>query len=347
MLTSESYFDQFNEEQPCGIDLESENATYIELDQLERLTKGRDAQEIGEGDNKITTSAEPPEWRAASQAAEALLLRSCDLRALVVYIQSLANINGYDGLRVGLSILEQAIELHWRSVFPLLDAEDGNDPTQRLNIICGLCDIEKILQPLRVCALVRQREVGQHSLRDALIAKGKMPAPEGEGAPQWANILSVMRSMEEADLVAIRDSIQQSRSSLTNIDASLANYVGAAHTPDLAPLHDLLKEALSVINSGLNEKQGVADEIETDASSDSGSRESSHSAALRPIQSRRDVMHALGLICDYYRIHEPSSPVPFMLKRAQSLVEKDFYALLQDLLPESYRQFDVIKGSEE
>ena len=50
------------------------------------------------------------------------------------------------------------------------------------------------------------------------------------------------------------------------------------------------------------------------------------------INSRNDVIQAIDRICDYYAMHEPSSPVPLLLRRAQGMVAKSFYEILEDYM---------------
>jgi len=49
------------------------------------------------------------------------------------------------------------------------------------------------------------------------------------------------------------------------------------------------------------------------------------------IRSRDDVVRAIDRICDYYAQVEPSSPVPFLLKRAQKLAKMNFVEAVQEL----------------
>ena len=53
---------------------------------------------------------------------------------------------------------------------------------------------------------------------------------------------------------------------------------------------------------------------------------------------------AIDKICRYYETHEPSSPVPLILRRAQRLVSKSFVEVIQDLSPEAMRQIEIIAG---
>ena len=42
-------------------------------------------------------------------------------------------------------------------------------------------------------------------------------------------------------------------------------------------------------------------------------------------------MRAIDSICEYYRQVEPSSPVPYLLRRAQKLARMDFVQAVQEL----------------
>jgi type VI secretion system protein ImpA len=56
-------------------------------------------------------------------------------------------------------------------------------------------------------------------------------------------------------------------------------------------------------------------------------------------RTRADAIRLLEQIGTYYRIAEPSSPVPFLTDRARSYAERDFLSLLKELLPQ-----DALKG---
>ena len=60
-------------------------------------------------------------------------------------------------------------------------------------------------------------------------------------------------------------------------------------------------------------------------------------------KTRSDAIRLLDQIGTYYRVAEPSSPVPFLTDRARSFVERDFLSLLKELLPEA--AFKGIPGS--
>jgi len=57
------------------------------------------------------------------------------------------------------------------------------------------------------------------------------------------------------------------------------------------------------------------------------------------VRSRGDATRLLDQIGSFYRVAEPSSPVPFLTDRARSYAERDFLSLLKEFLPP-----DALKG---
>jgi type VI secretion system protein ImpA len=70
-------------------------------------------------------------------------------------------------------------------------------------------------------------------------------------------------------------------------------------------------------------------------------------AATGRIQSPDDVRRRLDDLCEYYARHEPSSPIPLLLRRAQRLVGLSFTDLMQDLAPGGISELRVVAGPDE
>jgi type VI secretion system protein ImpA len=49
-------------------------------------------------------------------------------------------------------------------------------------------------------------------------------------------------------------------------------------------------------------------------------------------------------ICQYFERHEPSSPIPLLLRRAQKLVDKNFLDVIRDVCPEAMGTVQAIGG---
>ena len=65
------------------------------------------------------------------------------------------------------------------------------------------------------------------------------------------------------------------------------------------------------------------------------------------VTSREDALRALDKISQYFRRHEPSSPVPLILERAKRIIDKDFMDILKDLSPDGVSQARTIFGLED
>ncbi|MGP6219195.1 ImpA family type VI secretion system protein, partial [Pseudomonas paraeruginosa] len=64
------------------------------------------------------------------------------------------------------------------------------------------------------------------------------------------------------------------------------------------------------------------------------------------IGNREDVLRQLDRLLEYYVRHEPSSPVPVLLKRAKTLVTADFAEIVRNLIPDGITQFETLRGPE-
>jgi type VI secretion system protein ImpA len=124
----------------------------------------------------------------------------------------------------------------------------------------------------------------------------------------------------------------------------------------MTALSELIREAEKTIAAPLALRIEQSPELANDAVTESPTDEmqmvvantvqSVASGTLNAINNRNDVIRALDLICDYYRLQEPSSPIPLLLRRAKLLVKKDFLEILQELAPDGLAQAQTLRGSE-
>jgi type VI secretion system protein ImpA len=63
------------------------------------------------------------------------------------------------------------------------------------------------------------------------------------------------------------------------------------------------------------------------------------------IRSRDDVIRVLDRICEYYERHEPSSPLPMLLRRAKRLATMSFLDILRELAPDGVAQAEALGGA--
>jgi type VI secretion system protein ImpA len=334
--------------QPCGEDLEYD-ANY---GALERATRGKPEQVFG---NTIVP-AEPPDWTQVQRESIELFKRTKDLRIAAYLTQALIRTQGWAGFRDGLTLIQGLLMQYWEYVHPLLDPDDDNDPTSRINTIVTLCDPEMTLDGLRFASLVNARGIGSFSLRDWQIANKEIVPPKDAQIPELNVIEAAFQQVEFSALRTTADAINQSRQLLASIEAVLLERVGVGTAPDMTALSELIREAEKTIAAPLALRIEQSPELANDAVAESPTDEmqmvvantvqSVASGTLNAINNRNDVIRALDLICDYYRLQEPSSPIPLLLRRAKLLVKKDFLEILQELAPDGLAQAQALRGSE-
>jgi len=327
---------------PCGEDLEYD-PLFAEMEKLAQETPERQY-----GDTIIP--AEPPDWRGVKKAALSLLERTRDLRVAVYLARALLQSDGFPGFAEGLALVEGLIERYWDGVYPLLDPDDDNDPTLRINTIVALCDSETTLRDLRETPLVSSRALGRFSLRDVQVAMGVLTpvAGDDEELPTQSRLDAAFQDADLEVLQATAEAVAGARERVERIEAALTDQVGVTQAPDMSDLTGVLKEVRQVLTEQL-QRRGVSATGETEGQGESEDGAASGAATgqrlvVGDIASREDVIRMLDKICDYFSRYEPSSPVPFLLKRAKNLVTKDFMEIMLDLAPGGTEQANLIFG---
>lgn len=342
VIDIESRLSEIAADTPCGEDLEYD-PQFVEM---EKLAQGTPERQYG----STIIPGEPPDWREVSKAALDLLERTRDLRVAVYLTRALLNTDGLPGFADGLALLEGLVERHWDLIYPQLDPDDDNDPTLRINTIVALCDPETTLYDLRGAPLVSSRALGRFSLRDVQIAAGLLTpvaTDEERAPPNQSMINGAFQDALLEDLQAIAEAATTAFERTERIEALLTDQVGVTQAPDLSALTGVLKEIRQILNEQLQRRgvsvAGESGGVET-MEPGSGGSGATQQMVVGEIASREDVIRTLDKICEYYSRYEPSSPVPFMLKRAKKMVRMDFMEILRDLAPGGTDQADLIFG---
>ncbi|OQW67442.1 MAG: type VI secretion protein [Proteobacteria bacterium ST_bin11] len=340
MVDLSGLLSEFSPDNPCGENLEYDNA---------RVALDNDIQ--GTPENQFSgEKALPPNWREVNKQAIALLQKSRDLQVILYLIRSLIPLEGICGFRDGLQYLEEALNRYWDSIHPQLDADDGFDPTMRINILEELINFDWILRPLSLAMLVESKAVGRFNLRDIQYATDKIDPPAGVEKPDVSAIKAAFLDVDSEALNASYQAVIDSIRSVDELDAFAGEKVGVGQGANLSALKTLLKDILYQYEQfGGSRLAGEAELEQTELEGGNteivgGSGSVKAKSISGAIESRQDVLRALEMLCKYYAENEPSSPVPILLKRAKYLVTADFIEVIQNLLPDALSQLDAIKG---
>ncbi len=341
---------------PCGPDLSYEP----EFQAMERAANGK--PELQYGDQIYP--AEPPNWPAVLGQAFDLSRKTRDLRVAVIVWRGAIGTTGLAGAASGLELICGLLE-EWAHVHPVLDEDDGQDPTMRLSALMPLCALDQGLAELRQARLVPELD----GLTFRAIELAAYPAAA----------LPAEQALTEGELLASLEGLCQRHPQLS-VDAQRAH--AAAHAIaslldskpsgslklDFAPLLRLLQLPLTALaRLAPRSSSPTPDEPDAPAAShgveaDPGSPSlqlvaetdqplpkagaTDANRTLPVMCSRADAERLLDELLRWFQAHEPSHPAPLLIRRIQRWMSMDFLAIVHDLGPEQLPHFERATGAE-
>ena len=332
MLDIEKLLLELEGDTTCGENLEYDPLILESREAME----GKPEQQIGDD----VIEGEEPDWKTVKKNGLELCERTHSLEVYISLVRALMNLDGYAGLAESSKLLESAIGKYWTCIHPQLDPDD-DDPTERLNMLAIFDDFNFLLT-LQKIQILQTKGVGSVSLYDIRNTNTNV---DDENIIDEQLISAVFNSCSEEDKQQAFSYLDQCSSNFQNISTLLQEEetVGAANAPSFSELLKILNEAKSAVGSHLgHETEDSFDEGEVVATNSSfGNSANMNSSG---ISSRQDVIQSLEKIEEYYLKNEPGSPIPLLLQRAKSLVNKDFITLMEELSPDSLHQLEMIFG---
>jgi type VI secretion system protein ImpA len=319
---------------PCGPNLEHDLAFFT----LEEAAKGKPEQRLGD----VVRPAEDPNWSVVAETAHTLLLKSKDLRVAVHLTRALIHTEGLSGLAAGLELIHGLLERYWDAVYPRLEADHADDPTERVNGLAPLTDPGAVIADIRSARFVESREHGQLQIREVEIALGRL-APVGAGTVKTLGEVHAQIAAAFGDDRTLVRSVRRSRELVETIQGLVNERVGAEHAVDLKPLRQCLDSVLEVCDAVLTDERADGVAAPPLPAADR-STATAFAAPLAEVRSRDDAVRLLDHVCAYLRVHEPSNPAPLFIRRAQRLMRKDFVAIVKDLIPDSLPSLERLAG---
>lgn len=321
----ETLIEPVSADAPCGADLEDT-----------QLLAGFDAYRVFGSDTPLSPDTE---WREIRDQSLEALGQSHDLRLLAHLAAAIVRIEGPIAFCKVVAIADRWLSEHWDQVFPRVD----EDAILRRNALNSFADRMAIVDAVRRAPVVAHRQLGSFSLRDLELASGQLTPTEADAkAPGMGQIEATLAGTPPADLAALSGALQAAVGSLRNIVATMQSRGGYESAPDFeALLRPLLR-----IDKLLTEHMpaAAANEPGTAAAGTGEGAPAMSSGSVTDIKSRQDAIRALDAVSAFFRMHEPSSPVPMFLERAKRLVSKSFMEVLEDIAPDSVGHAKLIGG---
>ncbi|MEY4766043.1 MAG: hypothetical protein RI907_2716 [Pseudomonadota bacterium] len=337
LIDVEALLAPLSDDAPCGSDLEYD-ADFLALDEA---AKGKAEQQFGD----TIIPGEEPDWRQMQSLASSLFERTRDVRVAVHLLRAATRLQGVRAAAEGLQLIQGLLERHWDHVHPMLDADDDNDPTMRLNALAPLVDGDTFLRDLRAASTGGRMGVRG---RDLELAFGKGQPPEGE---EFMPAMGVVQALTDASAQdpGLCDALIGMVDTVAAID-SLVTAKATVTGPEFRPLRLIAQAFRDAAQQAMGgqageagaEGEGGSGEWAQDGSAPAGGM--AVPGGLGALRTRQDAIQALEKVCEWIEHNEPSNPAPLLIRRAQRLINMSFMDILKDLVPDSVDQMSKLAG---
>jgi type VI secretion system protein ImpA len=333
---------------PCGEDLEYDP----DFMALQQAATGKREQQFG----STIIPAEPPDWARVERIAKQLCQRTLDVRVLVLLTLAWTESRGLPGYVDGLRVVDGILQKYWDSVHPRVVDGDFEDPLPRMNALAALAEAEGLGRSVRDARLLEDAGASM-SLRqvEALLDSSKadqIDYPGGIGRLREA----ARRAQEKAaaPVMALHAALEL----LQRIRETSERALGQSWTPDFSRLERSLRTVVQLLPEQAQpapaEKVQAANgdvPAQADASGqgiasplNGGSGQGLASIKDIEISTRDDVQVLLEKACQYMERTEPSHPAPMLIRRAQRLLDLNFFQIIEELVPEGLQKIESLAG---
>lgn len=306
-----------------------------------------------------------PDWQTLRSAAETLFrggmakdLTDVDRQiefkpvkhlgpAMVLTVVALQT-DGLAGFAAGLDLVARLLDKYWDTLYPLrVDDDEPFYPRANLLSPLGLPynelrDSWKFLERVYAARLIEAGRNGPLSVRDCLFARAatlKLSLPAGPEITEEAVLYALP---DPAQSQSRRDALSRAISAAEKIEKVFRDKAANQGTPALDELRKVLKAAGELLEG---KKQIPADPVTPTEKPSTGPVQNG------AIASSQDAIRRLDELIAYFRKEDKTSPVPFMLERAKTVIDKNFLEVLEQLnelgeqAPKEFRKMAGIKAT--
>ena len=328
---------------PCGENMEYDPRMMA----LEEDIVGKPEQQMGDS----IIPATPPNWKDILKNAASLLEDTRDLRVFIYWTAAQLAREGLSGLYEGLQHILYFSTEAWDELWPVPDDGDVQERLSAfalLSPMAGSFDADMtVVQLLLDQKLCFSHAVGSYSLRDI------REAQETGNEEARKLIRAAYLDSPEAELEKVKTCIDNILQCLRDIRECYDNH--GMGTPDLRMITDIVKEMQLFYKSQPAEQPEAPAPTVSEAPSASVSAAPAAAAgpvaavpvalpAAAPgvINGRQDAIRTMKALCQWFEENEPSSPVPYFLKRAIRCVGANLFDIVEDLAPQMKEQLKLI-----
>lgn len=350
-VISHDWLSPISGDAPCGTDLEYD-PEYVVMSA--KSTVQPDAQY-----GNFVGSADPVNWGDIDRDCRRLMLRTKDIRIAVLFTRCRTRLAGAAGFGEGMALLASLLDTYPDAIHPQLAVDADRDAALeiRANALQALTDTDGLLSDLREVSLGKST-VARLQVRDVERAFARPRPVDALAQDSVTQQLDALREQNPALLAGF----DQALVSLESVQAWCGLHLDS-FAPDLSALTKLLgllarPVTTCVVDQSVEADTVVddlvaseADEMQTDTVAEqfneppqpSGPIDHARSArgAYTPLTDRQAALDKMRQARLWFETHEPSSPIPVLLKRAEQFVGASYAQVMQAIPPELLAQWDT------
>ncbi|CAJ0890502.1 type VI secretion system protein TssA [Ralstonia flatus] len=312
-----------SEAHPCGNDLEYD-PDFVLLQG--KVTPKQDAQY---GD--FVSPPEAINWTEVERDCRRLLLRTRDIRILILLVRCRVRLDEAIGLRDGLCILSRLLETWPDAIYPQVVVDGEPDPAVRANALAALADPQGLMQDVRDLVISTN---GALRLRVRDVERSlSIPRAADALAPEAVqHQLRELRNQSDAALSAL----DEAQALASSIDSWARHHLPDDY-PDLGTLLRLLDTvtgasppaAPTVIALPVSERSPATSPGLMGITIEGPVVTPLENNPPEPVMDRNTALASIQAARIWFEAHEPSSPVALLLKQAERLTGKRFDEVFQ------------------
>jgi type VI secretion system protein ImpA len=329
-MNLEAFKQPVNDTAPCGADLENGNdPRWL---QLNTLAAGEKKEGI----------VQPPKWTEVRDLALELAQETRHLRLGVILTECATFLEGLTGFAGGLGLIRAWCEQFWDDVYPAGEPEDKRDfrppVLEALNYPSFLVKMKGVP--------VSKSAGGRFSIGD-LQAAVEADQNDGDAANQARLVQGTFSNTPpeiiQENLAALSTALEHARA----IESIFDDKFGYGYGVNFGDLRDTLNKMIELIRTYAPSAGGAPAESSNSAGADTTAAGMPSPfqpvAASGAIHSRESAIAVLDKVIEWFEKNEPSSPIPFLLKRAQRCVGMNFIQLMDELANDRSQAETVLK----
>jgi type VI secretion system protein ImpA len=337
---------------PAGIDLRTDSSPsspYYAIKDARSQARAAERQMMVDGDE----AGVQVDWRPViSNGKKALTEKSKDLEVVAYMIEALARLNGFAGLRDGFRLTRELLERYWDNLYPLPD-EEGLDT--RVAPLTGLNGDEAegaLITPITKIPLTEGSSCGPYACYHYQQAStvAQIADPEArekrieQGAVSLDKINQAVAETPASFFANLAEDLTQCQEEYAKLGTVLEEKCGGKAPPasNIRSALDTCKEALNFV---------ARDKLATAAPPEEAGAEAAEGAPAGAgggfgdgaVKNREDAFRTLLKLAEYFRRHEPHTPVSYALEQIVRWGRMSLPELLQELIPEDIPRNAIFK----